>query len=235
MSLFPGAAPRRRLLRGEELLGLQRRHAAHAGGGHRLAQDLVLDVAGGEHAGNVGGGRIRLSDEIALFIHLQLALEQAGDRIVADGDEHAVATQRARLAAADIHDPRAGDVWRLAFAHDLVEHAVPDDVDLGIGEEPRLQNLLGAEPVAAVDQRNLGGVMRQVKRLLDRGVAAADYRHLLAAEEETVAGGASRNAEAAELRLARNAEPARFGAGADGDTVGDVFVAGITGADERPL
>ena len=38
------------LLRGEEFLGLERRHAAHAGGGHRLAEDLVLDVAGGKDA-----------------------------------------------------------------------------------------------------------------------------------------------------------------------------------------
>src|SRR5208282_6865607 len=103
---------------------------------------------------------------------------------------------------------------RLAFAQDFIDHAVPDDVDLRIGEEARLEDLLGAELVAAVDQRDLAGVMRQVQRLLDRGVAAADHRHLLAAEEESVAGGAGRNAEAAELRLALNPEPARLGAGA---------------------
>ena len=54
------AASADRLRLGEELLGLERRHAAQAGGGHRLAEDLVGDVAGGEDAGNAGRGRIRL-------------------------------------------------------------------------------------------------------------------------------------------------------------------------------
>src|SRR5438309_10289292 len=37
---------------GKELLGLERRHAAHAGGRHRLAENLVLDVARGIDAGD---------------------------------------------------------------------------------------------------------------------------------------------------------------------------------------
>ena len=36
---------------GEIFLGLERRHAAHAGGGDRLAVDVVGDVAGGIDAG----------------------------------------------------------------------------------------------------------------------------------------------------------------------------------------
>ena len=53
---------RRRALmfvRGEESLGFQRGHAAHAGGGDRLAVDVVGDVAGGEDAGDRGRGRMR--------------------------------------------------------------------------------------------------------------------------------------------------------------------------------
>src|SRR5581483_7391951 len=34
----------------QESLGFERRHAAHAGGGHRLAEHLVLHVARGEDA-----------------------------------------------------------------------------------------------------------------------------------------------------------------------------------------
>ena len=40
-------------------LGIERGHAAHAGGGDGLAVDVVGDVAGGEDAGNVGGGAAR--------------------------------------------------------------------------------------------------------------------------------------------------------------------------------
>jgi hypothetical protein len=38
---------------------------------------------------------------------------------------------------------------------------------------------LGAELVAAVDQVHLAGDVRQVQRLFDRGVAAADHAHVL--------------------------------------------------------
>src|SRR5581483_2723399 len=64
------------LVGGEETLGLQRRHAAHAGGGHRLAEHLVLHVAGGEHAGNLGRGAVRLGEEITFVVERQLALEE---------------------------------------------------------------------------------------------------------------------------------------------------------------
>ena len=45
---------------GQEFLGFERGHAALAGGGHGLPVDLVGDVAGGEHAGHRGGGRLPL-------------------------------------------------------------------------------------------------------------------------------------------------------------------------------
>src|SRR3954470_25013473 len=54
---------------GEELLRLERAHAAHAGGGHGLTKDLVLDVAGREDAGDVGRRRIRRRHDIALAVH----------------------------------------------------------------------------------------------------------------------------------------------------------------------
>ena len=68
----------------------------------------------------------------------------------------------------------------------------------GVGEQALLQDALGAQLVAAVDQGDLGGEVGQEQRLLDRGVAAADHHHLLAAIEEAVAGGAGRDAEALE-------------------------------------
>ena len=88
--------------------------------------------------------------------------------------------------------------------------------------------------VAAMDQRHLRGVVREVERLLDRGVAAADHDHFLAAEEEAVAGRAGRNAAAAEGLLGRQAEPFRRGAGRDDQCVRLIAVAGIADADERP-
>ena len=52
-------------------LGIERGHAAGAGAGDGLAVDVVLHVAGGEHAGDVGGGGVALvaalGDDVAAF------------------------------------------------------------------------------------------------------------------------------------------------------------------------
>src|ERR1700722_17794256 len=93
----------------QEALGLERAHAAHAGGGHRLAEDLVLDVAGGEHAGNVGRRRIRRGADVAFGVHVELAAEQLGRRGVADRDEHAVDRELRQRAGLDVLEPDAGD------------------------------------------------------------------------------------------------------------------------------
>ena len=50
-------------------------------------------------------------------------------------------------------------------------------------------------------------VVGHVERFLDRGVAAADHRHLLAAVEEAVAGRAGRDALALQMLLARQVQP----------------------------
>ena len=112
---------------------------------------------------------------------------------------------------------------------------VPDHLDLGMLEQPVLQDLLGAEVVAAMHDRDLGGEVGEEQRFLDRGVAAADHQHLLAAIEEAVAGGAGRDAVALELLLGRQIEPARLRAGREDHGVGDVDVAGIAVEPERPL
>src|SRR5262249_58760730 len=58
------------------------------------------------------------------------------------------------------------------------------------------------------------------ERLLERGVAAADDRHRLAAEERAVAGRAGRHALVLEPRLRLEAEPARGGAEREDHRVG---------------
>ena len=74
------------------------------------------------------------------------------------------------------------------------------------------------------------GDVGQVQRFLDRGVAAADHRHVLALVEEAVAGGAGRHALAHELLLGGQAEVLGRCAGGD-----DQRVAGVGGlvADQR--
>src|SRR5579883_1311829 len=95
---FGGTALNLFLMGGEEALGFQGRHAAHPRRRHGLAEHLVLDVAGGEDAGNVGRGAVGRGHDVALRVHGELALEEGGRRLVADGDEDAVDGQLLRGA-----------------------------------------------------------------------------------------------------------------------------------------
>src|SRR5208282_6231206 len=71
---------------GEETLGFDGGHAAGACRRDRLAIVMVLDVAGGKHTGDA---RLRavVRKDVAIFVHLELALENLAIRVVADGDE----------------------------------------------------------------------------------------------------------------------------------------------------
>src|SRR5882762_5392510 len=68
---------------------------------------------------------------------------------------------------------------------------------------PAVEEALYLSHIAPVHERDVLRDVRQIQRLLDRGVAAAHHRHALVAEEEAVAGGARRDATAAEALLRR--------------------------------
>ena len=82
--------------------------------------------------------------------------------------------------------------------------------------------------------RDMGGDVGEMQRLLNRSVAAADDDHRLAAEEKPVAGRAGRDAEALERILARDAEPFGFSAGRQDDRLGGERSAAVAADDERP-
>ena len=92
-NLFCRLSLSRRLPRREPALGLERRHAAEPGGGHRLAEDVVGDVAGGEHAFNAGRRRAGRGLNISVRLQRDLAAHQLGRGRVTDGDEGAVKGQ----------------------------------------------------------------------------------------------------------------------------------------------
>jgi hypothetical protein len=96
------------------------------------------------------------------------------------------------LGAAAFHvlDPRARDAG--AVAEHFVERAVPADANVALVVRLRHQlvdeDRLGAELVATVDHGHRARDVRQIERLLDRGIAAADDHDVLALVEEAVAG-----------------------------------------------
>src|SRR3546814_1306669 len=84
-----------------------------------------------------------------------------------------------------------------------------------------------------MDQRDVGRMVGKVQRLLDRGIAAADHRDLLAAIEEAVARRAGGNPFALHRFLAVEPQPFGLRAGGDDEHVAFVHVAAVAGQPER--
>src|SRR5260370_22071632 len=73
----------------QKLFGINGGHATGTRGRNRLAVAMVLHVAGNKHA-KAGGEAAVLGKQIAIRIHLKLALVDGGVRILADGHEHPI-------------------------------------------------------------------------------------------------------------------------------------------------
>ncbi len=153
---------------------------------------------------------------------------------MADGDEHAVTVDGGLLVRLQVAQPHAGHPGGGLAAEHLLDPRIPDHLDLRVGEQPVLQDPLGAQLGAPVDQRHLRGEVGQEQRLLDGGVAAADHHHLLAPVEEAVAGGAGRDPEALVLLLGLQAQPLGLGPRGDDHRLGQEALTRIAPDLERP-
>ena len=122
---------------------------------------------------------------------------------------------------------------RLAGTQDFLDDAIPHHGYLVVCKEAGLQDLLGAEIVAPMDERHLVGEVGQEERVLDGGIAAADHHDLAVAVEEAVAGGAGGDAEAAKALLGGYVQPLGHGAGRQDHRLGGVGRAGVADEAER--
>src|SRR5206468_570456 len=102
------------------------------GGGHRLAVDLVHDVAAGEHARDAGAGRSGLDLDVAFSVEVELALEQVGGRVMPDRNECTFDFNATDLAGPFVADIEADERFRFTSADELLHLAVPDDADVRI-------------------------------------------------------------------------------------------------------
>jgi hypothetical protein len=174
---------------------------------------VVHDVAAGEHALDVGARRRLVDHEVALLVDVEHAVEQPRVRDVADREEHAVAGEVALLAGDRVLERhRADDAVRTVHPGD---GRVELELDLLVALRTVDHDRRGAELLAAVHDGDLRGELRQERRLLHRGVAAADDDDVAVAEEEAVAGRAGGHARAPQLVLAGDVEPARLRTGRD--------------------
>ena len=173
--------------------------------------------------------------DVARWLQRKLVGDEFGCRCMSDRDEHPIGGLLGDRAGLEILQTDMRDFRRVRAAADFLDLAVPHHLDLGMVEQPVLQDAFGAQAVAAMHQRHRRGMVGEIERFLDRGVAAADHDDVLVAIEEAVAGGAGRDAEALELFFGRQAEPARLGAGGENDHFGEIDVAGIAGDAEGAL
>ena len=194
-----------------------------------MAIDVVGDVASGIDAFDRGSGGAWLDDQIAAFLDFQLTGEQFGRRGVADGDEDAVGGDFGGFTGDGVFQAHAGDVLGHAVgdAEDFLDGAVPDDVDLGVGEQAVLQDFFRTQGVAAVNQRDALGEIGEEEGFFDSGIAAADDHDLFAAIEEAVAGGAGRDAKALIGIFRFKAQPLGLCARRDDNGFGQQFRARI--------
>src|SRR5579885_3381211 len=198
----------------QELLGVYGGHAAGAGGGDGLAIAVVLHISGDENARHPGQAAVP-GDEVAVLVHIELAPKHGSVRDVTDSHEEAVDFDDASIAA-----------LRIADFHAL--HRALRGLDFLIGSCAIKHDFRRAKFVAAVNQMHFAGVAREEIGFLHGGVAAANNRNGLAAEEEAVTGGARRNAVADKFALAGETEHARGSAGGDDQSPRDVVhVAGF--------
>src|SRR5690606_7412209 len=118
-----------------------------------------------------------------------------------DRDKDAMHRNVGDLAGLHIAKPRRGDAEWILRTDNLLKHAVPDNLDLRVLLQPVDEYFFRPEFIAAMDQRDLVRMIGEINGLFDRGVAAADHHHILAAIEKSVAGCAGRNAKAHEFLL----------------------------------
>src|SRR5205814_8634744 len=93
----------------EVAFGVGRGHAAAAGRGGRLTVRGILDVSGGEHAGDAGARSAEGAD-VSAGKKLQLALEELRVGNVADSDEQPLGLEGADHVRFQIAKLHAGDL-----------------------------------------------------------------------------------------------------------------------------
>jgi hypothetical protein len=191
--------------------------------GDGLSILLVLDITAGKdtrHAGVAGAG---LGLDVAVLVELDLALDQLGGGVVADGVEEPLGIDDLLLAGLGVLDAQMGhQAHGLVLAEDLGGDSVEAHGDLGVGQEAVGHGLAGAQFVAAHKHGDAAAVLGEEHGLLRGGVAAADDIERLIAEDGhgAVADRAGADSVLPELVLAGEVEAAGVGAGSEDDGVG---------------
>ena len=129
----------------EKTLGLDRRHAAETGRGHRLAVDVVGDIACREYAGHARRGRERRRLDVTMRFDVELALEETGSGLVSDRNENAIGLDLVQALRFDIPQTNVANARRIVRAENFVDNMIEDQFDIRPLEQPFLQDAFGAK------------------------------------------------------------------------------------------
>ncbi len=144
---------------------------------------------------------------------IEVALDEPRVRREPDEDEHPADCQRRLFTRLRILEPQL--VHPLGVALDLLDHFVPNHLDLRVGKGALLNDRRRPQLVSSVDDVDLGRVSRQVVRLLDGRISSADDCQHFSLEERPVTHRTVRDATSGELLLPPHPQLAGCSSGRD--------------------
>src|SRR5437868_4409062 len=137
-------------------LCFDRRHASGSGSRDGLTENRILNIAAGKDAGNIRPRGAGLRLDVALFVEVDLSLEDLGIRIMANGNEQSIDGQVGLLLGLMVEKFQARDAAFRA-ADNLFDGRVPDEFDFRICHGAVLHDLGCPQGVASMNQVYLGG------------------------------------------------------------------------------
>src|SRR5215467_7938994 len=139
----------------EKLFRVDGCHAARARGSDGLAVAVVLHVAGNEYAGNRGQAAV-FGKQVAVRVHIQLAFEDRGVRIVSDGHKHTIESKFARLLGFRVTQAHALD--ETFGSENFVHNEWRDKFDFFVLPGAVDHDFRGTKFVATMNQVDLAGI-----------------------------------------------------------------------------
>src|SRR6202035_1616876 len=194
----------------EKFFYFQRGHTAGAGGRDCLPVATILHITARIDSWNSGEDVVRRF-QIAILIHIELALEHFRVGNVSNAEKHRAGREIPDFVGLEISQPQGYNFFFASVVY-VFHDGIKEKRDLLVMLGAFQHDLGSAKMLATMNERDFRGEASEENRLFHGRVAAADYSDFLARETETVAGGAGRNTVSDELLLMRQSQPASRGA-----------------------
>ncbi len=142
----------------QEFFGFKSGHASGARSRDCLAITAIGDVTGGINAGNAGM-HVVLSDQVAVFISVELAFKHFCVRDVTDAKKHRSGRKVVALVALGVAQAQPGHIF-LAHIEDVFDDSVGEEFDLIVLASAVEHDFGSAKSFAAMDDSYLRGEAR---------------------------------------------------------------------------